>query len=90
MRVRERVCSKAHAQKDVIGQVIILASPVLGGCVYEIWGLGCMLRGCVCACECMNVCVRVCVCLCVYVCVCVRAAARPFIRPYSTKQLSVM
>ena len=79
VRVRECVRSRAHVQKDVIGQVTILGSPVPGSCVRETWGLGCVLRACVC--ERVSVCECVCMCLSVRVRVRTRALARPFIRP---------
>jgi hypothetical protein len=86
--VRVRVCvrSCAHVQKDVLGQVTLLGSPVPGGCVREAWGLGCVLRACVC----VYVCVRVCVCVCVFVRVCVRACVRGCARACVTMERSTV
>ena len=72
VRVRECVRSSAHVQKDVMGQVTILGSPVPGSCMRETWCLGCVLRVCVCVCECVRACER----MCAWVRACVRGCAR--------------
>ena len=75
----------ADVQKDVMGQVTILGSPVPKSCMRETWGwAACCALVCVrvSVCVCVNdVCVHVCVCLSVRVRVRMRAHARPFIRP---------
>ena len=67
----------ADVQKDVMGQVTILGSPVSRSCMRQTWGWAacCALvcvRVSVCVCECVRACER----MCAWVRACVRGCAR--------------